>query len=521
MSEPREHLLGIDLGTNGAKAGVIDPSGSVVCQGFREYRIASPRPGWAEQDPHDWWSACAAAVREALSRSDIPPGSIRGIGVSGQMHGAVVLDSKGEVVRPCILWCDQRAAPQCEEINRRIGTGELARMVGNPALAGFTAPKILWLRQNEPENYSRIKTVLLPKDYINLRLTGEVATEVSDASGTLMFDVAGRRWSGEMLEALDFAPDRLPPVAESGQTVGVLLPEAARELGLAPGIPVAAGGADNACSALGMGVFHPGRVAVSIGASGTVLAPLSEPAPDPLMRLHLFCHALPGTWYLMGVMLSAGLSLRWFRDHLGQPESGEAERLGMDPYQLLERMARGAPPGCDGLLFLPYLSGERTPHADPCARGVLFGLDLSKTRAHMVRAVMEGVVFGLNDSLRIMREMGVPVQEIISGGGGSRSDLWGQIQADVFVQPVYRVSVSDSAMLGAALLGGTAAGVYPSVSEACRTAVHRPDEAPSLPSTRGVYERQYRLYRALYPALKELFRWIPPVPGTDHHANAP
>ena len=498
-------LIGLDLGTTGAKAGLVDVRGHVIASAAVPYETATPRPGWAEQDPQDWWRASAAVIKQVVTESGVDAGSVAGVALSGQMHGSVFLDSNKKVVRPCILWCDQRTAPQCGWITENVGGGRLAEWVANPALPGFTAPKVLWLKENEPENYRAVSTLLLPKDYINFRLTGKLATDVSDASGTLLFDVRRRKWSGEMLDALDIPPGWLPAVFESTDVIGVISREAAGATGLPEGVPVAAGGADNACGALGMGVTSPGEVAVSIGTSGTVLAPTAGPVVDPEMRLHSFCHSVPGAWYLMGVMLSAGSSLRWFRDELGEPERTLAEGKGKDPYQLLDETASGAPAGCEGLVFLPYLTGERTPHADPDARGVLFGLDLTMTRAHVIRSVMEGVAFGLKDSLEIMRDLGVPIGSVTAGGGGSRSPLWRHIQADVFELPMRTPAESDAAMLGAALLAGTASGVFASVEKACRSVVSYGETVAPDPSNIGAYRRGYATFRSLYPALRDLF----------------
>lgn len=497
-------MLGIDLGTTGAKAGVVAGDGEILSTGTVSYETITPRPGWAEQRPADWWEACTSAIREAVAASGAKAEDIAGVGVSGQMHGSVFLDGARTVVRPCILWCDQRTSTQCAWITETVGEDGLAAMVSNPALAGFTAPKILWLKECEPDSYARVRHVVLPKDYINLKLTGQLATEVSDASGTLLFDVRERAWSVGMLERLDIRRDWLPEVLESCDEVGTLTPEAAAATGLSEGTVVAAGGADNACGAIGMGVIGEGQAAVSIGSSGTVLAPTGRPEVDPRMRLHSFCHAVPGTWYLMGVMLSAGLALRWFRDELGEPEAGEALRQGKDAYELLDATASAAPAGCEGLIFLPYLSGERTPHADPDARGVLFGIDLTKKRAHVVRAVMEGVTYGLNDSISIMREMGVPLDRVISGGGGSRSALWRSMQADIFEIPIRVAGEPNAAMLGASLLGGVAAGVFPTVRDACQVVRHGEPVEPD-PRAFGAYRAAYEKYRALYGALKPLF----------------
>jgi xylulokinase len=499
-------MLGLDLGTTGAKAGLVDVRGRVVASAMVEYETSTPQPGWAEQDPHDWWKASVGAIGGALAAGGVAAGEIAGIGVSGQMHGSVFLDGSLEVVRPCILWCDQRTFPQCEWITENVGEEGLAALVGNPALPGFTAPKILWLRDNEPDAYARVRHLMLPKDYINLMLTGEVASDASDASGTLLFDIREREWSVGMIERLDIRRDWLPEVFESCDRLGSLTEEAAAATGLAAGTPVAAGGADNACGALGMGVTGEGQVAVSIGSSGTVLAPTGRPLVDARMRLHSFCHAVPGTWYLMGVMLSAVLSLRWFRDELGEPEAGRAAAEDRDAYELLDETASMAPPGCDGLVFLPYLTGERTPHADPDARGVLFGIDLTKKRSHVVRAIMEGVTFGLDDSISLMRDMEVPLDSVVSGGGGSRSALWRSMQADVFELPISAAGEPDAAMLGAALLGGVAAGVFPTVREACAASVHNGPPLEPDPATFASYRASREKFRRLYPALKPLFK---------------
>jgi len=497
--------IGLDLGTTGAKAGLVDASGRVLGTCSVPIAIDTPAPGWAEQDPEAWWNACRTALKGLIGSSGLDPSAVSALALSGQMHGSVFLDARGEVVRPCILWCDQRSAPQCARIVERVGTGNLRSWVSNPALPGFTAPKILWLQENEPDECERVSTLLLPKDYVNYRLTGVVATEFSDASGTLLMDVARRCWSLEMIEALEVPRGWLPDLRESTDVIGGLTPEAAGETGLAAGTPVSAGGADNACGAVGMGVTEPGRVAVSIGTSGTVLAPTEGPECDPGMRLHSFCHCMPGRWYLMGVMLAAGSALRWFRDVAGEPEVSEAGERGIDPYELLTATARGAPPGCGGLVFLPYLSGERTPHADPDARGVWFGLDLTKTRAHLVRSIMEGVLFGLEDSIDIMRELGVPLEHVVAGGGGSRSGLWMQMLSDASGFPVSTASTGDTAMLGAALLAHVSAGTFRSVDEACReTIVHAEVVEPDPPAA-GAYRAAHERYRSLYPALEDLF----------------
>ncbi len=505
LSRDGTHILGLDLGTTGAKAGLVSAAGAVTAEASVGYETSTPRPGWAEQDPLDWWDASAQAIRKVLAAGNVDPAAVAGVGLSGQMHGSVFLDGAGAVLRPCMIWCDQRTSDQCAKIRELVGDRHLAEWVGNPALPGFTAPKVLWLEENEPGSYRRVRHLLLPKDYINMRLTGDISTDVSDASGTLLFDVVNRSWSKHMTDRLGIPVEWLPGVLESGDAAGVVSAEAARATGLKEGTPVAAGGADNACGALGMGVLSPGRVAVSIGSSGTVLAPTGSPHVDPEMRLHSFCHAAPHTWYLMGVMLSAGLTLRWFRDEMGEPELSESEESGDDPYDLLVHTASRAPAGSEGLIFLPYLTGERTPHSDPFARGVLFGLDLTKTRSHVLRAVLEGITFGLKDSLLLISEAGLPLDSVVSGGGGSRSRFWVQMQSDVFELPIAAACSNDAAMLGAALLGGVAGGVYPSVEEAVGSAVGEGERLEPQAETFDAYRRSYGQYRRLYPALKPVF----------------
>jgi xylulokinase len=497
-------LLGLDLGTTGAKAGVFDGP-RLLSSAMVEYPVSTPEPGWAEQSPDDWWSASKEAIRRALRGPGVDPDKITGVGLSGQMHGAVLLDSSGRPVRPCILWCDQRTSAQAERITSMIGVEKLSELTCNPSLTGFTAPKLLWVRDNEPGLFERVETLLLPKDYINFMLTGLTSTEVSDASGTLLFDVAGRRWSEEMIPALDIPPSWLPEVRDSIDPAGTVTREAADATGLPAGAVVAAGGADNACGALGMGILRPGGVAVSIGSSGTVLAPVEAPLRDPEMRLHTFCHAAPGAWYVMGVVLSAGQALRWFRDELGEPEVSRAREMGVDEYELLDETASKAPAGCGGVVFLPYLAGERTPHADPFARGVFFGLDLSKKREHLVRSVMEGVVFALDDSVRLMRDLDVPMERVVSGGGGARSDLWRSMQADVFGLPIARAGQADSAMLGASMLAGVASGVYGSIDEAASLCVSNGEPLEPDAGRAHEYRPSRETFARLYPALRDIF----------------
>lgn len=503
------YLLGIDLGTSGAKTllfPVEGPGGSAsLAEVTVGYPLSTPHPGWSEQDPADWWQGVTQAIKQVLELGKVDPGAIEGLAISGQMHGATLLNGMGEVLRPSILWNDQRSGPQSNWITQKIGLPTLLRWVGNPALAGFTAPKILWVREHEPNVYQRIRTILLPKDYVNYRLTGALATEVSDASGTLLFDVAHRRWSQEMLDALDLPPTFLPPVLESTGVVGSVTKDAARAIGLIQGMPVVAGGADNACAAVGLGVVRPGQVLTSVGTSGTVVAPSAEPRLDPQARLHTFCHAVADTWYLMGVVLSAGGSLRWFRDTLAEEERRQAAAEGRDPYDVMMDEAATAPAGSEGLIFLPYLTGERTPHGDPNARGVFFGLSLRHSRAHLIRSVLEGVTFALADSAAIMRDLGIDLDTVRATGGGARSRLWRQLQADVLQAGVFTMSPDVGPALGAAIISGVGIGVYPSVAEAADRLIHTESETAPDPASAALYARYQEMYDRLYPALAEEF----------------
>jgi xylulokinase len=503
-----DYVLGIDVGTTGTKALLVDTAGQVVARATHDYPLHTPRPGWAEQDPHDWWQAAVAAIREVMAQSGARPEGVLGLGLSGQQHGSVFLDKDGHVLREALLWCDQRTAAQCDWIHRTVGLDRVVAETSNPVLTGFQAPKIIWLRDNEPDLYARLRMILLPKDYVRYRLSGEFATEVSDAAGTSLLNVPKRQWSQVMLAALGLTEDMLPRVYESPVASTSLSQAAAEATGLRPGTPIAGGGGDNACSAVGNGVIEEGIVAVSVGTSGTVFAPMLEPKVDPKLRVHTFCHAVPEQWHAMGVMLSAGGSLRWFRDALCAEEKEEAARRGVDPYEVITAEAATAPIGSEGLLCLPYLTGERTPHADPHARGVFVGLGLRHTKAHMARAVMEGVCYGLRDSLEILREMKLPIREIRNTGGGSRSPFWRQMQADVFRAPLMGMAIDEGAAFGAALLGGVAGGVWPDVPAACAAAVRTKEPVKPDRKASSVYSRYYRVYRSLYRSLKRDFARI-------------
>jgi xylulokinase len=493
-------FLGIDVGTGGTRALLIDAEGRVTASSAVEHvPFASPETGWAEQDPRDWWRAAALAIRDVISK-DVQPKEISAIGFSGQMHGSVLLDQHDQVLRPSIIWCDQRTSAQCAAITAKIGAKRLIELTCNPAATGFTLPKMIWVRELEPDLWRQVRSVLLPKDYVRLRLTGDKATDVADASGTLLFDVAGRKWSQAMLAATEIDEALLPRVYESPEITGVVSSAGAEATGLRAGTPVVAGGGDQAAGAVGMGIVRPGTVSATIGTSGVVFAASDKPALDPKGRVHTFCHAVPGRWHVMGVTQGAGLSLRWFRDQFG---AGADD--GRDPYTRLTEEAADVVPGANGLIWTPYLMGERTPHLDPHARAALVGLTASHTRAHVVRAILEGVAFSLRDTFEIFKEMEVPVEEIRLGGGGARSELWRQIQADVYGRVVKTVEAEEGAAYGAALLAGVGAGAWPSVDAACDSVVRIRSAVTPNPETAEVLDNSYRVFRAVYPALRPLY----------------
>ena len=498
------YLLGIDIGTSGTKVLAIDETGKVAATASREYGLSTPRPLWAEQNAADWWRATCECCQEIVQT--ISPDEIAGIGLSGQMHGLVMLDEKHEVLRPAILWCDQRTQAQCDYITETVGLETLVAETCNPVLTGFTAPKIIWARDNEPEIYDRARMHLLPKDYIRFELTGEFATEVSDASGTLLLNVPNRQWSDVVTSKLQIDKAHLPKVYESFEVSGVVSEKGAAATGLKQGTPVVGGGGDQAAGAVGNGIVQSGIISVASGTSGVVFAFADKPTVDPALRVHTFCHAVPNKWHVMGVMLSAGGSLRWYRDTLAQGEKDIASGMGTDPYDLITQQAATVAAGCEGLVFLPYLTGERTPHPDPNARGAYVGLTLRHSKAHLARAVMEGVAFGLRDSLEILRSMNVSIGNVRASGGGARSDVWRQIQADVFGVPLSTIGIDEGPALGVALLAGVGANVYGSVEEACSTVVKVSGTTPNIAADSALYEKQYQVYRALYPALKDQFK---------------
>ncbi len=493
-------VLGIDVGTTAVKAMLVGGDGSVLSESEVEHPVSVPRPGWSEQHPEMWWRSTTQAVRKVLHTTDVGNwrGEIAAIGLSGQMHSSVFLDIDGEVIRPALLWNDVRTSAQCRHILETVGLDLLRSTVGNLPLEGFTAPKLLWLREIEPENYDRLHKLLLPKDYIRYRMSGEFATEPSDAAGTLLYDVRRRVWSEPVLRALHLDADILPDVVESSEISGVLTAEAAATLGLNPGIPIVGGGADNAAGAVGCGTTDGSVMQVSIGTSGAVVTPATEPHVAPDMNLHTFCHAAPGLWYLMGVVLSAGSALRWLRDTVATGQS----------YDMLTAKAENVPVGSDGLLFLPYLTGERTPHNDANARGAFFGLNFAHDVGHLTRAVVEGVCFALRDSLELMRRQGVSPSEVRAIGGGARSGMWLQTLSNIFGLPISTVQPSGGAAYGAALLAAVGCGMFSDIEEAVKSCIKTEGAVEPDAGQRAAYEEFYGAYRRLYPALKEEFAFL-------------
>ncbi len=495
------YVLGIDVGTGGTRALIIDGRGRLVSSATEEHQpFASPQIGWAEQHPEDWWRATCIAVRKTIASANLSAEEMACVGFSGQMHGAVMLDEKGSVVRPALIWCDVRTEKQCRDLTAKIGQERLIQLTCNPALANFTLTKLLWVRENEPANWKRVRYVMLPKDYVRFRLTGERATDMADASGTLLLDVAHRRWSREMSQAAEIDERLLPSLHESPAVCGKISGKDAAESGLRAGTPVVAGAGDQAAGATGMGIVSAGAVSATIGTSGVVFAATDRPALDPHGRVHTFCHAIPGRWHVMGVTQAAGLSLRWFRDTFATDSSGAHQS-----YDQLTAEAARIPAGSDGLLWTPYLMGERTPHLDSNARGALVGLTASHTRAHVVRAILEGVAFSLRDTFTLFHEMNVPVTSIRLGGGGARSPLWRQIQADVYGHAVETVEAEEGAAYGAALLAGVGAGLWPTVDAACASTVRVATRVNPQPAVVATLNAAYSAFRQIYPATKGIF----------------
>jgi len=497
------HYLGIDIGTSGTKTLLIDRSGKLLAEANADYPMQQPKPGWTEQSPEDWWNAVVKTVREVVSKASLAPGDVKAIGLSGQMHGSVFLDKNDQVIRPALLWNDQRTAVECEEITTRAGGRKaLIKMVANPALTGFQAPKILWLRNQEPKNFAKLAKVLLPKDDVRRRLTGDYVTEVSDASGTLLLNVVKRKWSGKLLEKLELDASLLPRVVESEDVTGTLTAGAAELLGLTTQCKVVGGAGDCAAGAIGNGVVRAGILSTSIGTSGVMFVYSDEPEYDAAGRLHTFCHAVRGKWHMMGVNLTSGGSLQWWVENVVQGLIGFAPEKA---YEEATKEAAAISAGSNGLLFLPYLNGERTPHADPSARGAFVGLGLGHTRAHLTRAVMEGVTFALRDSLAIIESLGVPVKEIRGGGGGSKSPMWRQMQADVFGRKLTTLKVEQGAAFGVALLAAVGDGAYRDIGEACKATIEVASHTTVDRKAVKAYDQLFPIYQNLYRNLKADF----------------
>ena len=499
------YLIGVDLGTSGTKTVLFAEDGTVAASCTIEYPLYQPQNGWAEQDPLDWWNAVCGTTKAVIAKAGISASEIKGVGLSGQMHGLVMLDKSGNVLRKSIIWCDQRTAKECEEITQKVGAENLIKITANPALTGFTASKIMWVKNNEPEIYEKCAHILLPKDFIRYKLTGEFATEVSDASGMQLLDVPNRKWSDQVLDALQIEKSLLGKVYESPEITGKVTKAASDLTGLAEGTAVVGGAGDNAAAAVGTGTVQDGRAFTTIGTSGVVFAHTSKLSIDPKGRVHTFCCAVPGAWHVMGVTQGAGLSLKWFRDNFCHEEMIAAAGMKKDPYFLMDKQAEEIPIGSDRLLYLPYLMGERTPHLDPNCRGVFFGLSAMHTRQHLLRAVMEGVTFSQRDSVEVLREMGVSINEMLACGGGGSSPLWRQMLADVYGCPVKTVVSKEGPALGVAILAGAGTGVYSSVQDGCAAVIKTNPPQNPISRNSAEYEKFYNIYRALYPALKNNF----------------
>ena len=489
------NFLGIDVGTGGTRAVLIDDQGHVVKEAASEHApFRSPYPGWAEQDPEDWWRATQAAIREVLTTSGASASDIGAIGLTGQMHGAVMLDAEGQVLRPSLIWCDQRTDAQCDWLHERIGRERLIELTCNPALPNFTLTKLLWVRDNEPEIFARIAHILCPKDYVRFRLTGSYAMDVQEASGTLLLDVTHRRWSSEVARISGINEAWLPQLFESPEVCAHISTEASAATGLVAGTPVVAGAGDQGAGAVGMGILQPGSVSATIGTSGVVFAATATPTKDPLGRLHTFCHAVPGRWHVMGVTQAAGLSLRWLRDVIAPDTS----------YASLTAEAAAIPAGSDGLLWAPYLLGERTPHLDSQATAAFYGITASHTRAHLVRAVLEGVAYSLKDTFTLFSELSIPVNGVRLGGGGARGALWRSIQAGIYGYPCDVLVAEEGAAFGAALLAGVGAGAWPDLDGACATSIRVAERIMPDPAAARNYGDGYKIYRRLYPTLRSV-----------------
>lgn len=503
------YYLGIDIGTSGTKSLLMDARGKVLATATAEHPIYAPKPLWSEQKPQDWWASTVQATRMAIKKARIPGKQVVGVGLSGQMHGLVITDGAGKPLRPSIIWNDQRTAAQAAQIQDKVGgPDKLIRLVGNPAMTSFTLTKLLWVRQHEPRVYDKIRHFLLPKDYIRLCLTGQYVGEVGDMSGTLMLDQRKRDWSKEILSAFEIDADILPPVVESQEITGGLTREAADELGLAEGTPVVGGAGDQQAGAVGNGVVVEGLTSATMGTSGVVFVHAKAYNPDPQGRINTFCASVPGEYCMFGCMLSTGGSYQWFRNTLGADEAAQARRKKVDPYELLTAQAASAPAGCEGVFWLPYLTGERTPHADPYARAAWVGIHSRTTKAELNRAVLEGATYAMNDAVSLLKQRGLPIRQIRLSGGGARSDFWRQLQADIYGTTCVTINSEQGPAYGAAILAAVGVGEFASVREACKAAIRVTRTIKPDAKARKLYTRYYQQFRRLYPALKSEFRQI-------------
>ena len=500
------YLIGIDIGTSATKTVLFDQDGNVISSASQEYPLYQPQNGWAEQAPEDWYRATINTLKQVISDSGVSSQDIKGIGLSGQMHGLVMLDQNNDVIRPSIIWCDQRTSKECEEITQKVGKDRLIEITANPALTGFTASKILWVRNNEPENYEKCKHILLPKDYVRFKLTGEYATEVSDASGMQLLDIPGRCWSDEILEKLDIDKSLLAKVYESPEVTGYITEDIEKLTGLKAGTIVVGGAGDNAAAAVGTGVVKNGKAFTTIGTSGVVFAHCSDITIDPKGRVHTFCCAVPGCWHVMGVTQAAGLSLKWFKDNLCEDYVEKANEQGVDPYYLMDKDAEAVAVGSNKLLYLPYLMGERTPHLDPDCRGVFFGLSAIHTKKEMIRAVMEGVAFSLKDCNEILAQMGINVDKMMACGGGGTSKLWRQMLSDMYDCEVVTSQSKEGPALGVAILAGVGAGLYKSVEEACDKIITIDKTTTPTKENTQLYNEYHKVYKNVYSSLKDNFK---------------
>jgi len=499
------YVLGIDIGTSGTKTILFDEKGIDISSAFKDYPLYQPETGWAEQNPEDWWEAVVTTISCVMQKSGVNPEDIKGIGLSGQMHGLVMIGKDSKVLRPSIIWCDQRTSEECDEITKAVGAERLIEITANPALTGFTASKIMWVKKHEPRTYEKTYKILLPKDYIRFMLTGEFCTDVSDASGMQLLDVPSRNWSDEVLEKLQIDKALLGKVYESQEVTGEVNKIASNLTGLKEGTKVVAGAGDQAAGAIGNGIVRPGVVSSTIGTSGVVFAHTDKITIDKKGRVHTFCHAVPGAWHIMGVTQAAGLSLKWFKDNLCDLENQNSASSGIDVYEELNCQAQSVKPGCDGLMYLPYLMGERTPHLDPYARGVFFGLTARHSKNDMLRSVMEGVGYSLVECMDIINEMGITVNEVRASGGGGKSEVWRQIQADMFNSEVVTINSSEGPALGVAILALVGVGVYSSVIEACDTIIHKVTSQKPINENAVLYSKYHNIYKQLYVALKPEF----------------